>query len=178
MEDVDSQNVKHELMSEIQKAVEVVASEKRSLKMKSLSRFEPEKVVRILYLYSQGNSISRIKKRYGIKRETIASVLVDYADYIGKWKELGGRLAAISYMRLSSIEEDMLESIQNRMDSNELVPGFKDLKDLAIAKSIASKEALTARGEASEITESRKTYKHEDYEETMKKVRERLGNRG
>jgi hypothetical protein len=48
------------------------------------------------------------------------------------------------------------------------------LKELSIAKANASREALTARGEASNITEERKVISQEDYEDTIKAARERL----
>jgi hypothetical protein len=44
---------------------------------------------------------------------------------------------------------------------------FKDLKELSIAKANAAREALTARGEATQITEDRKVYTQDDYEATI-----------
>ena len=52
--------------------------------------------------------------------------------------------------------------------------GFKDLKELSIAKSNASREAMTARGEATQITEDRKVYTQDDYEATIAAARDRI----
>ena len=41
-------------------------------------------------------------------------------------------------------------------------------------KANAAREALTARGEATSITEDRKVYTQEDYEETIKAARDRI----
>ena len=53
-------------------------------------------------------------------------------------------------------------------------PEFKDLKEISIAKSNSQRHAMTARGEASQITEERKVITQEDYEDTLKAAKERL----
>ena len=58
----------------------------------------------------------------------------------------------------------------------ELEPTFRDLKELSIAKANAAREALTARGEATQITEDRKVYSQEDYEETLRAAQDRIKN--
>ena len=100
-------------------------------------------------------------------------MLTDYADYLGKFRELGGKLSARSYINLESLEEDMVEALRLKMEAG-YVPDFKDLKEISIAKSNSQRQAMTARGEASNITEERKVYTQEDYEDTLKAVRERL----
>ena len=56
----------------------------------------------------------------------------------------------------------------------EMEVGFKDIKELSIAKSNASREAMTARGEATQITEDRKVYTQDDYEATIAAARDRI----
>ena len=56
----------------------------------------------------------------------------------------------------------------------EMEVSFKDLKELSIAKSNASREAMTARGEATQITEDRKVYTQDDYEATIAAARDRI----
>ena len=51
---------------------------------------------------------------------------------------------------------------------------FRDLKELSIAKANSIREALTARGEATNITEDRKVYTQDDYNETIKLAKERI----
>ena len=46
--------------------------------------------------------------------------------------------------------------------------------NVSIAKANASREALTARGEARNITEERKVVTQEDYEDTIKAAKARL----
>ena len=60
------------------------------------------------------------------------------------------------------------------MQSGELEPTFRDLKELSIAKANSIREALTARGEATQITEDRKVYTQEDYEETLNAAKRRI----
>ena len=161
-------------MKEITQAIQEVAAKKDALNMKSISRYKPEKVAEILYLYSIGNSQTRIIRKYKYDRNSVVSVLVDYADYFGKFKEMSGQIAAKNYMNLSSLEEDLVDAVRDRMERGELEVTFRDLKELSIAKSNAIREALTARGEASQITEDRKVYTQDDYEDTLKAAKERL----
>ena len=108
-----------------------------------------------------------------LNRSTIISVLTDYADYVGKFRELGGKLSARSYLNLESLEEDMVDALRRKMDAG-YVPEFKDLKEISIAKSNSQRQAMTARGEASKIVEERKVISQEDYEDTLKAAKERL----
>ena len=147
---------------------------KSVLQKKSISRYNPEKVAEILYLFSIGNSQTRIIRKYGFDRNSVVSVLVDYADYFGKFKEISGQIAAKSYMNLSSLEEDLVDAVRGRMESGEIDVTFRDLKELSIAKANAGREALTARGEATQITEDRKTYTQKDYEDTLKAAKDRI----
>ena len=131
-------------MKEITQAIQEVAAKKDALNKKSISRYKPEKVAEILYLYSIGNSQTRIIKKYKYDRNSVVSVLVDYADYFGKFKELSGNIAAKNYMNLSSLEEDLVDAVRGRMERGELEVTFRDLKELSIAKANSIREALTA----------------------------------
>lgn len=166
---------KEELIEDIVNSIREVTDQKEVLQVKSLSRHNPEKVAEILYLHSIGNSQTRMVKKYGFNRETVISVLTDYADYTGKFRELAGRLAAKNYLNLSSLEEDLIEKVRERMENDpDMEVSFKDLKEISIAKANASREALTARGEATQITEDRKVYTQDDYEATIRAARERI----
>jgi hypothetical protein len=165
---------KEDLINEIKDAIIEVSHNKSVLQKKSISRYNPEKVAEILYLFSIGNSQTRIIRKYGFDRNSVVSVLVDYADYFGKFKEISGQIAAKSYMNLSSLEEDLVDAVRDRMESGEIDVTFRDLKELSIAKANAGREALTARGEATQITEDRKIYTQEDYEETLSAAKARI----
>jgi len=166
---------KEDLMQEIVDSIREVTDRKEALQVKSLSRHNPEKVAEILYLHSIGTSQTRLVKKYKFNRETVISVLTDYADHIGKFRELSGQLAAKNYLNLSSLEEDLIEKVRDRMDTDpEMEVSFRDLKELSIAKANAAREALTARGEVTSITEDRKVVTQDDYEATIKAAKERI----
>lgn len=165
---------KDELLANIRESVAEFAANEKFDNIKCLSRYDPDKVATILYLYSTGTSQTRMVTKYGLNRRTVIAVLIDYADYLGKFKELGGKLAARNYMELSSLEEDLIDQVRDRMQTGELEVTFRDLKELSIAKANASREALTARGEASNITEERKVVTQEDYEDTIAAAKARL----
>jgi hypothetical protein len=166
---------KEQLIEEIATSIREIASKKEALQIKSLSVYDPQKVAKMLYLYSTGSSQTRLVRKYGFDRETVISVLADYADHLGKFKDLSGRIAAKNYLNLSSLEEDLIEKVRDRMESDpEMEVSFKDLKELSIAKANAAREALTARGEATQITEDRKVYTQDDYEATIQAARDRI----
>lgn len=168
-------DVEAELMTDIRAAVSEYAKEMELKKVKSLSRYDPEKVAKVLYLFSTGNSQTRIVRHYGISRNTVVHIMVEFADHMKRFKEMGGKLAARNYVNMSSLEEDLIEKVRDRMQNDpDMQVSFKDLKELSIAKTNANREALTARGEATTITEERKSFSDEDYEKEIAKVKAAL----
>jgi hypothetical protein len=166
---------KNKLMQEIGEAINEVVKVKELQNIKSLSRYDPQKVAKILYLYSTGVSQTRLVRKYGISRDTLLNVLVDYADHIGKLKDLAGRISAKNYMNISSLEEDLVDKVRDRMENDpEMEVSFRDLKELSIAKANAFREAMSSRGEAHSITEDRKVITQDDYEETIKAAQDRI----
>ena len=164
-----------ELKSSIQEAIKEIAADKELQKVKSLSRHNPMKVAEILYLYSIGKSQTQIVKKYNIQRSTVIQVLVDYADHLGQLRDVAGKIAAKNYMQLSSLEEDLVDKVRDRLENDpEMEVSFRDLKELSIAKANAFRETMTTRGEATSISEERKVITQEDYEDTLKAARERL----
>jgi hypothetical protein len=154
----ESKQERLDLIQRIKESIHEIASEKQASSIKSLSVYDPDKVAKMLYLYSTGASQTKLVRKYGYDRETVISVLADYADHMGKFRELSGRIAAKNYLNLSSLEED----------------SFRDLKELSIAKANSAREALTARGEATQITEDRKVYTQDEYEATIQAARDRI----
>ena len=174
MEDKSKQE-QQDLIQQIKESIHEIASEKQIHSIKSLSVYDPDKVAKLLYLYSTGSSQTRLVRKYGYERETVISILADYADHMGKFKELSGRIAAKNYLNLSSLEEDLIEKVRDRMENDpEMEVSFRDIKELSIAKSNAFRETMTSRGEATQITEERKVVTQEDYEDTLKAAKERL----
>ena len=110
-----------------------------------------------------------------MSRDTVLNILVDYADHIGKLKDLAGRISAKNYMNISSLEEDLVDKVRDRMETDpEMEVTFRDLKELSIAKSNAFREAMSSRGEAHSITEDRKIITQDDYNETIRAAQERI----
>ena len=162
-------------MNSISESIQAVGREKEALKVNSLSRGNPGKVAEILYHYAMGETQTKMVKKYKFCRETVITILADYADHLGKFREVTGRLAARNYLNLSSLEEDLIEKVRGRLEEDpEFDVTFRDLKELSIAKANAGREALTARGEATQITEDRKVYSQEDYEATIQAARDRI----
>tara|TARA_Y100000114_G_C11665030_1_gene280958 strand:+ start:117 stop:692 length:576 start_codon:yes stop_codon:yes gene_type:complete len=167
---------KQELSKRIAEAVSDIATQKEIQGIKSLSRHNPQKVAKILYLYSIGVSQTQMVRKYYLDRDTIINTLLDYADHKNKFRELGGKIAAKNYVNLSSLNEDLVDSLRTRLEAGDLTPEVRDIKDISIAMNNAAHQALTARGEATQIKEDRKIYTKEDYNDTIKAAKERLKN--
>ncbi len=173
-EDSDFNVEKAELMNYINDAIMKIAASKEQEQVNSISRNNPEKVAKILYLSALGVSQTSIVRKCNYNRHTVINVLVDYADYKHQFRELGGKLSAKSYLNLESLEEDMIQVVRERMQAGEYEPSAKDIKDISIAKMNSNRQALTARGEVSTITENRNAVTQEDYEDTIRAAKERI----
>jgi len=164
---------KDELMQSISNAIIKIQHEKEACKLKSLSRHNPEKVARILYLHALGCSQTNMIRRHSMSRNTVVQVLADYADHTNSFRELGGQLAARSYINLESLEEDMIDALRLKLEDG-YVPEFRDLKEISIAKANSQRQAMTARGEASQVVDINNNYTVEDFNETLSAARARL----
>lgn len=175
MEDIP--DGREELMEEISNAIDSVVDVKQLKQVKSLSLYDPQKVAKLLYLYSKGTSQTALVRKYKFSRQTVLNVLVDYADHLGKLREIAGKISAKNYLNISSLEEDLIEKVRDRMETeDDFEVSFKDLKELSIAKANSFREAMTSRGEASAITEDRQVITQEDYEATIQAARDRIAN--
>ena len=133
---------KEELMEGIKSAIADVVEVKQLNQIKSLSVYNPDKVAKLLYLYSKGTSQTALVKKYGYSRQTVLNILVDYADHLGKLREVAGKISAKNYMNISSLEEDLIENVRDRMDNDpDFEVNFRDLKELSIAKANSFREA-------------------------------------
>ena len=91
------------------------AREKQLEGVKSLSQYNPHKVGLILYLFSQGVSQTQMVRKYHLSHRTIKHTVMEYADHLGKWRELGSKINGRLFLELSSIEEDMVEDLHERL---------------------------------------------------------------
>ena len=163
-----------ELKEDIAEAVHEFAKKKQLERVKSLSRHNPQKMGLILYLFSQGVSQSQMVKKYHLSHGTIKSTLMEYADYTGKWAELGTKLSKMLFLDLHSLEMDMVEQIRERLRSGELVPTFSDLLYVSIALDKAWQQADRARDRSEEVKPERPMITQQDYEDTLAAAKARM----
>ena len=71
----------------------------------------------------------------------------------------------------------MIESVRDSMESGELKPTFKDIKDISIAKANSSREAMVARGEATSISREEKVWTDDDYKKLMEQARTEMAEK-
>ena len=162
-----------ELKESIAEAVHEFAKHKKLEGIKSLSRHNPQKVGLILYLFSQGVSQSQMVKKYHLSHGTIKSTLMEYADYTGKWAELGTKLSKILFLELSSLEEDMIEQVREQLHSGELKPTFRDLLPVSVALDKAERQTMRAREDVGQVPE-RRVVTQQNYEDTLAAAKERM----
>jgi hypothetical protein len=170
----DPDEINEALSAEFSTAITQYSEECGIRGIKSLESYDPTKVATILMAFSRGKSQTHIVKKMGMDRNTVIRVLTTYADHMGEWRELGGKLSAYNYLNMSSLEEDMITSVREQMEGGELKPTFRDIKELSIAKTNAGREALVARGEVTSRVEAVKTYTDEEYEELRDRAQEAL----
>ncbi|MBH40462.1 MAG: hypothetical protein CL790_04460, partial [Chloroflexi bacterium] len=144
-----------ELKEDIAEAVHEFAKKKQLEGVKSLSRHNPKKVGLILYLFSQGVSQSQMVKKYHLSHGTIKHTLIEYANHTTRWRKLGVEINRRLFLELSSIEEDMVSDLQQRLSSGELKPTFSDLLPVSIALDKAERQAMRAREDVGEVNAER-----------------------
>ena len=164
-----------ELKESIADAVQEYANNKRDEGVKSLSRMNPEKVGLILYLFCLGVSQSQMVKRHKLCHKTIKHTLQEYADYLGKWTEVGARLSKQLFLNLHSLEEDIIEKLRERLESGKLKATFRDIYYVSTAKEKSWQQAHRIEERRKETTFTRNVVSQEDYEDVLAKARERMG---
>ena len=163
-----------ELKESIADAVSEYADKKRDEGVKSLSRMDPEKVGLILYLFCLCVSLSQIVKRHKICHKTIKHTLMEYADHLGKWTEVGARLSKQLFLNLHSLEEDITEKLRERMESGKLKATFRDVYYVSTAKEKSWQQAHRIEERRKETGISRNVVTQEEYDKTLARARERM----
>ena len=163
-----------ELKGNIAEAVQEYANNKRDEGVKSLSRMNPEKVGLILYLFCLGVSQSQMVKKHNICHKTIKHTLMEYADHLGKWTEVGARLSKQLFLSLHSLEEDIIEEVRERMESGKLKATFRDVYYVSTAKEKSWQQAHRVEERRKETRSTGNVVTQEDYEKTLAKAREKM----
>ena len=164
-----------ELRESIADAVQEYASKKQQEGVKSLSRMNPEKVGLILYLFCLGVSQSQMVKRHGICHKTIKHTLMEYAEHLGKWADVGARLSKQLFLNLHSLEEDIIEEVRERMESGKLKASFRDVYYVSTAKEKSWQQAHRIDERRKETTFTRNVVSQEDYEKVLARAKDRMG---
>ena len=85
-----------------------MALEKERDGVKSLSRYNPKKAGKILYLFSQGVSQSMMSRHYGLHHDTVKNTLKEYANQTTRWRKLGAEINSRLFLELCFIEEEIV----------------------------------------------------------------------
>ena len=163
-----------ELKESIADAVQEYGNKKQKEGVKSLSRMNPEKVGLILYLFCLGVSQSQMVKRHGICHKTIKHTLMEYADHLGKWTEVGARLSKQLFLILHSLEEDIIEEVRERMESGKLKATFRDVYYVSTAKEKSWQQASRIEERKKGTRFTRHVISQEEYDKTLAKARMRM----
>ena len=161
------------LKNDIARAINLMALEKERDGVKSLSRHNPKKAGKILYLFSQGVSQSMMSRRYGLHHDTVKNTLKEYANQTTHWHKLGAEINSRLFLELCSIEEEMVVALRERMAEGELAPTFSDLLPVSVALDKAERQAMRAREDVGQVSE-RPVITQQNYEETLAAARKRM----
>ena len=99
---------------------------------------------------------------------------MEYADYTGKWAELGTKLSKMLFLDLHSLEMGMVERIQERLRSGELVHTFKDLLYVSVSLDKAWQQSVRAIDRSEEVKPERRVVTQQNYEDTLAAARKRM----
>ena len=141
----------------------------------SLSRMNPEKAGLIFYLFCLGVSQSQMVKRYGFCHKTLKYILIEYADHLGKWTEVGARLSKQLFLNLHSLEEDMIEEVRERMESGKLKASFRDVYYVSTAKEKSWQQIHRIEERRDETRFTGSIVSQEDYEKVLARAKDRMG---
>ena len=72
-------------------------------------------------------------RKYHLSHRTIKHTIIEYADHVGKWTEVGSKLAKRMFLKLSCLHDDVLDNIQRQFDNGKYKPVIKDIMYLSIA---------------------------------------------
>ena len=124
--------------------------------------------------FSQGVSQSTMSRHYGLHHDTIKHTLMEYANHTSHWRKLGTEINRRLFLELSSIEEDMVDSLREQMDKGELKPTFRDLMYISIALDKAWQQADRARDRSDEVKPERPIVTQQNYEDTLAAAKARM----
>jgi IS4 transposase len=79
------------------------------------------------------------------------------------------------FLDLHSLEEDIIEDVRERMESGKLKATFRDVYYVSTAKEKSWQQINRIEERREETKDARNVVTQEDYEKTLAKARERLG---
>ena len=100
---------------------------------------------------------------------------MEYAGHLGQWTEAGARLSKQLFLNLHFLQEDIIEDVSERMENGKLKPNFRDVFYVSTAKEKSWQQIQRIEERRKEPTFTRIVVSQEDYEKTLAKVRERMG---
>ena len=88
---------------------------------------------------------------------------------------MGARLSKQLFLNLHSLEEDIIEKLRERMESGKLKATFRDVYYVSTAKEKSWQQIHRIEERKKDTTVTRNVVTQEEYEKTLAKVRERMG---
>jgi len=126
---------------------------------------DPARAQEALLLFSTGSTQTAVCKKTGMDSRTLSNLRSEFADYVGQWRELGGKISGGLYMDAS----DKIGETMQRIAKAEAEGDWKAVE--ALSKSlqaqnkiveVSHRQAMNARGEATQHIKVDKTATVED----------------
>jgi hypothetical protein len=91
-----------------------------------------------------------------------------------KISKLSAKINSRLFLKLFSIEEEMVSDLQKRLSSGELKPTFSDLLPVSVALDNTSRQAMRAREDVEQVNPERPMITQQNYEDTLAAARKRM----
>ena len=139
----------------------------------SLSQAKPDKAKEVLVLLATGTSVLQTSKATGVSYNSVGRIKSDFADYLGEWKEMGGKISGGLYVDAS----ERISGTLSLIDEAERTGDWKAVDSLSkslMAKNkiaeVSHRQATVSRGDVTERTATKQ--EKPDFDEMMKAVQE------
>jgi hypothetical protein len=131
---------------------------------------DPEKAIKVLYRLARGCSMRQVIKEEGISYAALCRLRNDFADRLGKWKEMGGEISGRLHVGVAALLEVGLADMMEQVIAKEKVLDTDDIKNLTRLFEATFRQSMLARGEASQQIKFERVATIEDVEAAAKEA--------
>lgn len=147
---------------ELQPLIEDITAEVRKYVMESIetrkgrptfTATSPDKAVEALVLLATGTSMKQTAKATGTTIQAVGRMKSDFADHLGEWKAIGGKVAGGLFFEAAEFNSELMQDLRDAKERQD----WKAVEALSKAWTpgnklfeVSHRQAMNARGEATQ----------------------------